>query len=149
MNPDNVIATCIVAKNLAGCDVKAANLNARLSPCEASFASLLSFIEMTAISAQAKIAFNAIRTTCKKICHINGSLNKIKTSLILPYVFTTNIYRQKDITVTEREKRAMPYKYTYEYSIALYCHYHCPLIVSPFNKDKLNNIIIYCIQECQ
>ena len=50
-----------IAKNLAGCAVSEARRIARLSPSSAIFLSLLSLMEITAISAQAKIALKRIK----------------------------------------------------------------------------------------
>ena len=63
--PDNVMATWMVARNLAGSLVSLNRRLARLSPWSAIRSSLVSFMESTANSAQAKIAFSAISTNCK------------------------------------------------------------------------------------
>ena len=62
-NPDSVIATWIVDRNLEDWAVSAASFAARLSPSSTSFWSFMSLKEITAISALAKIAFNMISTT--------------------------------------------------------------------------------------
>ena len=77
---DTNTATCIVAKNLAGWSVRFTRRIARLSPAAAIFASLLSFIEIIAISAQAKTAFSAISSTCSKI-NPNIDVSKILSPL--------------------------------------------------------------------
>ena len=59
--PARVIPTWIVAKKRAGCWVRERRRFAWLHPLSASFLSLLSLIEMTAISAQAKRALRRIR----------------------------------------------------------------------------------------
>ena len=69
-SPANVIATCIVDKNFVGCAVSAAKRFARTSPSLAIRSNLVSFIEITAISALAKTAFKPIRITCSKIASI-------------------------------------------------------------------------------
>ena len=64
--PDNVIATWMVARNLAGSLVRRNRRFARLSPWSAILSNFVSFMESTAISAQAKTAFNAITIICNK-----------------------------------------------------------------------------------
>ena len=71
--PDRVMAIWMVAKNWAGRLVRRARRTARLSPWETSWASLLSLMEIMAISAQAKMAFKAIRTICSSMGHKMGS----------------------------------------------------------------------------
>ena len=61
--PASVIATCIVARKRAGSFVSLYKRIARLSPSSAIFSSLGSFMLITAISADAKTAFSAIRIT--------------------------------------------------------------------------------------
>ena len=59
------MATWMVERKRAGWLVSLTKRFARLSPWDASFSSFTSFMEITAISAQAKIAFSAIRAICK------------------------------------------------------------------------------------
>ena len=76
-NPDNVIATWIVARNRAGSCVNRTNLFARPLPCSAIRSSFVSFIDKTAISALAKIAFNIIKIICTtKRIKIDVLINK-------------------------------------------------------------------------
>ena len=77
--PDSVIATCIVARKVAGLSVSFLSLPARASPCAVSWSSLAPLTEMTAISAHAKIAFEMMSTTCKMICH-----NMLSSKMIPP-----------------------------------------------------------------
>ena len=65
-----VMATCIVARNLAGCTVRLTSLLALLSPSSAIFLNLTSFMDITAISVAANIAFKPIRITSKIIAFI-------------------------------------------------------------------------------
>ena len=61
------MATCMVARNLAGWSVSFLSFTAFLFPSSSSFASLASFTEMTAIYAEANMAFKNIRTICNTI----------------------------------------------------------------------------------
>ena len=79
--PESVIATCIVARNVAGLSVSLLRRPARLSPFAVSCSSLAPLTEITAISAHAKIAFEMMSTTCKTICH-----NKLSSKMIPPRV---------------------------------------------------------------
>ena len=63
--PDRVIATYMVAKNLDGWFVSFESLTARLSPSPVIFFNFELFMEMTAISALAKIAFSTIKIISK------------------------------------------------------------------------------------
>ena len=60
--PERVIATWMVARNLAGSRVRRKSRPARLLPCSAMRSSLASFTVSTAISALAKMALRAMRT---------------------------------------------------------------------------------------
>lgn len=71
----------MVARKLDGCSVSLARRSARLSPAAASFASLLSFIVITAISAQAKSALKNINTSCSKNNQIKGLSDKTNIPL--------------------------------------------------------------------
>ena len=67
-NPARVIATWIVDKNLAGSEVSLEiffAFLASLPPLDIKTLSFVSFIEITAISAQAKTALRQIKNTCK------------------------------------------------------------------------------------
>ena len=64
--PDRVMATWMVAKKRAGWLVRRARRAARLSPEAASRARRVSFMEMTAISAQANTALRPMRAACSK-----------------------------------------------------------------------------------
>ena len=68
--PARVMATCIVARNLAGCLVRYVSFFARIFPWAVRCFSFVSFIDMTAISALAKTAFNKISTICNIIAPI-------------------------------------------------------------------------------
>jgi len=80
-NPARVIPTWIIDRNCDGCSVSLLSFMARLSPSAAIFAILLSFIEMTAISAEANTALTEISITCKiSGPNMEPSSNKVKTS---------------------------------------------------------------------
>lgn len=75
----NVIEICITERNWDGCSVSFESLRARLSPCAAIFANLLSFMDITAISAEAKIALINNKVNCRTIGpHNEPSSNNIK-----------------------------------------------------------------------
>jgi hypothetical protein len=63
-NPASVIAICIIDKNLEGFEVSLLNVLALLSPSDINLFSFASFVDKTAISAQAKNALSKISTTC-------------------------------------------------------------------------------------
>ena len=76
-----VIAICIIERNCDGCSVSFESLIARLSPSIIIFAILLSFIDITAISADAKIALTNSKTNCKTNGpHNEPSSNKLNSS---------------------------------------------------------------------
>ena len=71
----------MVDKNLAGSAVKRTNFFAFLFPSAAIFSIFISFIDIIAVSAQAKIAFKPIKATCSNI------INKIE----FPKIFSSKI----------------------------------------------------------
>ena len=77
-NPDRVMATWMVARNLAGRLVSLLSRLAFLLPWEAILASFASLMERTAISALAKTAFSAIKTTCISNRNPTESFNVIQ-----------------------------------------------------------------------
>ena len=62
--PDSVMATCMVARNFAGCSMSRPSRPARLLPSEASLLSLVSLTDSTAISALANTALSIMSTAC-------------------------------------------------------------------------------------
>ena len=70
MSPARVMATWIVARNRAGCSVKAVSFFARLSPSWVMRFNFASFMEITAISALANTAFPKIKRICNRIAPI-------------------------------------------------------------------------------
>jgi hypothetical protein len=71
----------MVDRKRAGYLVNLESLRARLSPVSTSFASLLSFIVIIAISAHAKIALIRIKTNCKSSRHPNPNMFPITSFL--------------------------------------------------------------------
>ena len=83
MSPARVMATWIVDKNFAGCSVRAESFPAFLFPSWTMCFNLVSFMEITAISAQEQNASMAIRTRIKiKTSKIRIRINKIKINRI-------------------------------------------------------------------
>ena len=97
----------MVDKNLAGSSVNFTNRFAFLFPSDAILFILLSFMDIIAISAQAKIAFNAINTTCNKI------INKIE----FPKIFSSqnsSVKRKKTkpiLTLASKDYAQTCYQY--------------------------------------
>ena len=72
----------MVARKRAGWLTSRESRMARRSPCAASCSSFISFMEITAISAQAKTAFKRMRTAWSRSCHRNG-FSKIDILLVM------------------------------------------------------------------
>ena len=88
--PERVIATWIVARNLAGSLVKRNNLFALLFPSCAIRSSFVSLIDNTAISALAKTAFKKINTACnnnKNIKELFICLNLFQNKIFFMIVY--------------------------------------------------------------
>ena len=72
----------MVARKRAGWLTSRESRMARRSPCAARYSSFISFMEITAISAQAKTAFKRMRTAWSRSCHRNG-FSKIDILLVM------------------------------------------------------------------
>src|SRR5699024_9504243 len=66
-NPDRVMATWMVARKRAGCSVRTDSVLALLLPSSTRHLSFVSFMEITATSALAKLELKAVSTIIKLI----------------------------------------------------------------------------------
>ena len=83
-----------MARNLAGSCVNRTNRLARLLPCSAIRSNFVSFIDKTAISALAKIAFKIINTICTN--------NKIKTEVLIDKPFYNKFFQLSQLFLSSK-----------------------------------------------